>query len=254
MEPRSWLFPAARGDDREVLPMVVVPAGAAAYLWSPRQEVAVHIAILGTGQVGRQLGSKLVAEGHTVTLGSRTADNAAGAAWAAETGGRVATFADAARAADVVLNCIGGQNTLAALEAAGAENLAGKVLIDVSNPLDFSNGFPPTLSVCNTDSLAERIQRAHPGAKVVKALNTVSNHLMVDPGALAGGDHTLLICGDDDGAKAQVAGWMREWFGWSDVLDGGPLHFARGQEAWLLMWTRLYGKLGTANFSMKIVR
>lgn len=214
----------------------------------------MKIAILGTGMVGKALGTKLVSIGHEVRMGSRTADNEAATAWAAEAGDGAShgTFADANGFGEVVINCIGGVHTLAALEAAG--DLGGKVLIDISNPLDFSQGFPPFLSVCNTESLAEQIQAAHPEAKVVKTLNTVANHLMIDPGQLNGGDHTLFVNGNDADAKAQVTGWLNEWFGWTDVVDMGDITTARGTEAWLLMWTRLYSALGHANFNIKLAR
>ena len=204
--------------------------------------------------VGNAVGTKLAQIGHDVRMGSRTADNPKAAEWAAASGGSHGTFEDAAAFGEVVINCIGGVHTLAALEAAGADNLAGKVLIDISNPLDFSQGFPPSLSVANTESLAEQIQAAHPEAKVVKTLNTVANHLMIDPGSLNGGDHTLFVNGDDADAKAQVTRWLNEWFGWTDVVDVGDLSTARGTEAWLLLWTRLYAAFGSADFNLKLVR
>jgi predicted dinucleotide-binding enzyme len=169
----------------------------------------MKIAVLGTGTVGQVLASKLVALGHSVTLGSRTADNDEGLAWAASSGGALATFEQAAAASELVINAVSGQHSLAALEAAGRRNLAGKVLIDVANPLDFSKGFPPTLSVC----------------------------------------------GDDPAAKAQVAELLQS-FGWrrAQLLDLGGLSQARGTEAWLLMWTRVYGALGTPLFNLVLAR
>lgn len=142
---------------------------------------------------------------------------------------------------------------MAVLEQAGTSNLAGKILIDLANPLDFSNGFPPSLTVCNTDSLAEQIQRAHPGAKVVKTLNTTNVSVMVDPGRLAG-PTDLFVCGDDPDARNQVAAWLTEWFGWGEAIDLGDLSAARGVEAWLLLWPRLYQALGTADFNIRVVR
>jgi predicted dinucleotide-binding enzyme len=142
---------------------------------------------------------------------------------------------------------------LPALTAAGAGNLAGKVLVDVSNPLDFSKGFPPSLLVCNADSLGEQIQRAFPDAKVVKALNTLSAPLMVNPAALAG-EHDLFICGNDPGAKAQVTEVLRRWLGWKNILDMGDITAARGTEAILLLWVRLYGQLQTPHFNWHIAR
>src|SRR5437660_11816341 len=117
---------------------------------------------------------------------------------------KLGTFAEVASHGEIVVNATAGMASLDALKLAGAENLDGKVLIDVSNPLDFSQWFPPSLSVCNTDSLAEQIQHAFPGAKVVKTLNTVNMDLMVGPGLVAGGDHHVFVSGNDDGAKAEV--------------------------------------------------
>lgn len=216
----------------------------------------MHIAVLGTGMVGRRLATGLVAEGNHVILGSRSAHNEAALEWAGSVGDRaqVGTFADAASVGELVFNCVSGAHTLGALGLARSENLAGKILVDVSNPLDFSKGFPPFLSVGNTDSLAEQIQAAHPEARVVKALNTVANELMVDPRSLAGGDHTLMICGDDPEAKREVSALLAQWFGWTDIVDVGGIDAARGLEAWLLLWTRLYGALGTGHFNLKLVR
>src|SRR6185295_15926562 len=166
----------------------------------------MKVGVLGTGSVGRRIAAKLVELGHEVTMGSRSADNEALREWVEEVGqgGSGGTFADAAAAGELVFNCTAGEASLAALEAAGADNLAGKVLVDVSNPLDFSQGMPPTLSICNDDSLGERIQAAFPEAKVVKTLNTVNAGVMVDPASVPG-EHDIFVCGNDDGAKAQVS-------------------------------------------------
>ena len=165
----------------------------------------MRIGVLGTGDVGRRLGSKLVSLGHEVKMGSRTAGNAKAAEWTKGNGSRASagTFADAAKFAEVVFNCTAGSVSLEALKQAGAKNLGGKVLVDVANPLDFSKGMPPTLTVCNTDSLGEQIQRAFPDAKVVKALNTMGNEVMVNPG-LVPGEHDTFVCGNDPQAKAKV--------------------------------------------------
>ncbi|MBE7447933.1 MAG: NAD(P)-binding domain-containing protein [Kofleriaceae bacterium] len=227
----------------------------------------MKLAVLGTGMVGQTLAAKLDALGHDVRLGTRDPaatlartepgafGNPSPAAWAAahpRIG--VVTLADAAAHGEVVVNALAGAATLAGLEQAGADHLAGKVLIDVSNPLDFSRGMPPSLSVCNTDSLGEQVQRRFPAARVVKTLNTVNANLMVDPGALAGGDHTMFVCGDDGDARRQVAGWLREWFGWRDVVELGDITTARGPEMFLPLWLRTWGALGTASFSFKVVR
>jgi hypothetical protein len=216
----------------------------------------MKIAVLGTGDVGRRIGSKLVAAGHDVMIGSRTADNDKAVAWAKEAGSRAShgTFADAAASAELVFNCTNGSASLAVLEAAGAKNLAGKILVDVSNPLDFSGGFPPKLSVCNSDSLGERIQAALPDTKVVKTLNTMANTIMVDPQSVGGGEHDVFVSGNDAGAKASVTALLQRDFGWKRVIDLGDITTARGTEAWLLLWTRLYGALGTAEFNLALVR
>ncbi|HUH13771.1 MAG TPA: hypothetical protein VMK65_11700 [Longimicrobiales bacterium] len=144
---------------------------------------------------------------------------------------------------------------VARLALAGAENLAGKILIDLANPLDFSGGMPPTLTVCNTESLAERIQRAFPDTRVVKALNTMNRSIMVDPGRVPG-EHHLFLCGDDAGARARVAEWLGEWFGWApgQILDLGDLSAARGMEMVLPLWLRIWDAVGTPEFNFRIVR
>ncbi|MEM6927789.1 MAG: NAD(P)-binding domain-containing protein [Myxococcota bacterium] len=214
----------------------------------------MKIAVLGTGNVGRTLASRLVELGHDVCLGSRTATNEAAAAWAADAGerGSHGTFATAAEFGELALNCTSGEHSVAVIGAV-AESLAGKVLMDLSNPLDFSRGMPPTLFVNNDDSLAERIQRAAPVARVVKTLNTLNADLMVHPRSLADGDHDVFLSGDDEGAKTIVADLLRS-FGWRDPLDLGDLSTARGVEMWLPLWLRLYGALGTARFQLKVVR
>jgi 8-hydroxy-5-deazaflavin:NADPH oxidoreductase len=215
----------------------------------------MNIAILGTGIVGNTIGGKLAALGHKVKMGSRTAANEKAAAWVKQAGPGASqgTFAEAAAFGEVIFNCTSGSGALPALEAAGAANLKGKPLLDVSNPLDFSKGMPPTLSVCNDDSLGERIQRAFPEAKVVKTLNTVTASLMVDPGSLAGGDHTIFLSGNDKAAKEKASEILRA-FGWKHILDLGDITTARGTEMVLPLWLRLWGALQTPMFNYKIVR
>ncbi len=214
----------------------------------------MKIGILGTGGVGRTLGAHLSAAGHDVMLAGRATPHEVGEGWAAEAPNRrYGTFADAAAHGEVVLNCTSGLHSVAAVRAAGVERLAGKVLVDVANPLDFSQGFPPSLAVGNTDSLGEQLQALAPEARVVKALNTVAASVMVAPAKLPG-EHVLPLCGDDAEAKALVRGWLQAWFGWQHFVDLGPIHAARGQEAWLLLWTRLYGALGTGDFNIVLSR
>ena len=197
-----------------------------------------RIAVLGTGTVGKAVGSKLTEVGHEVKMGTRSEG----------------TYADAAAFGEIVVNATPGTASLDALAAAGAENLAGKTLWDIANPLDSSQGFPPSLTVANTDSLAEQIQRAHPDAKVVKALNTVTAAVMVEP-ALLGTQSNLFICGNEKSAKAQVIEIL-ETFGWlsGDIIDVGDITAARGIEAYVLLWVRLMGALDTPNFNVQIVR
>ncbi len=215
----------------------------------------MKIAIWGTGMVGTTLGSALLDQGHEVCLGARTADHEGATAWAADMGPKAChdTFEGASRWGEVTLCCVKGEHAVDAAASVPTDVLEGSILIDVSNPLDFSGGFPPRLTVCNTDSNAERLQKAHPGARVVKALNTVNCEVMVQPGALPE-PTTVFVAGDDDEARARVATWLQEWFGWQDVLDLGDLTAARGLEAWLLLWPRIMSSLGHAHFNLRIVR
>jgi predicted dinucleotide-binding enzyme len=217
----------------------------------------LKIAVLGTGPVGRAVAGGLAALGHEVVIGTRDPDDTAGreeyAAWAADHAGvRLATFAEAASSAELVVNASGGDVALGILDSAGAANLAGKVLLDISNPLDGSKGFPPTLFVKDDDSLGEMIQRAHPDARVVKSLNTMNNSLMVDPQRL-GEDTTVFVSGDDADAKATVTALLHQ-LGHGDVIDLGGIDTARGPEMWLPLWIRLNLALGGNDFNLKVVR
>ncbi len=226
----------------------------------------MKIAVLGTGVVGQSVAGRLAGLGHEVTVGTRdvaaamtrTAPDAMGnppyPAWAAaHPGVRLATFADAAAGAELLVNATSGGASMAALAAAGAENLAGKVLIDIANPLDFSRGFPPSLFVKDTDSLGEQIQAAHPELKVVKALNTLTAALMVNPAQLAGGQHSVFVAGNDPNAKKIVTGLL-ESVGHTDVIDLGDISAARGTEMLMPLWLRLMGALNTPMFNFKVVR
>jgi predicted dinucleotide-binding enzyme len=187
-------------------------------------------------------------------MGSRAAGNEKAVAWAKSTGARASegSFADAAAHGELLFNCTSGGVSLAALQAAGAANLKGKVLVDVSNPLARTpEGM--TLSVCNTDSVAEQLQRAFPDLKVVKALNTLTAPLMVNPSLLAG-EHDVFMCGNDDGAKARVSQLLKESFGWKNVVDLGDLSAARGQEMYVILWVRMFGALKSPMFNIHVVR
>ena len=214
----------------------------------------MKVGILGTGMVGATLGSKLIQLGHEVKMGSRSANNESAVQWAKQNGARASygTFADAAVFGEVVFNCTAGTASLAAITSAGASNLKGKVLVDVANPLDFSKGMPPTLSVCNTDSLGEQIQWAFPNVRVVKALNTMNCTVMVDP-ATVPGEHDVFVCGNDAQAKARVAEILKS-FGWKSTIDLGDITAARGTEMLLPIWLRLMGLFQGPKFNFKIAR
>ncbi len=212
--------------------------------------------VFGTGPAGRSVAARIDELGHDVALGTRDPEATAArddvAEWAsAHPGVTLATYADAASHAEVVLNMTNGDGALDAVAAAG-EHLAGKVLLDVSNPLDFSGGFPPTLFVKDTDSLAEQIQRAHPDVRVVKTLNTMNADIMARPDLLPD-PGTVFVSGDDEDAKGTATALLTE-LGHTDVLDLGDLSTARGAEMLLPIWVRLMGTLGTARFNFKIVR
>ena len=216
----------------------------------------MKIDVLGTGMVGVAIATKLVQLGHQVTMGARAAKNEKAMAWAKGLGQKsshIGTFRDAAKAGAVVFNCTRSMGSLDALTQASTDALDGKVLIDMSNPLDFSHGMPPTLSVCNTDSLGEQLQRAFPKAKVVRALNTITAPLMVDPRALPE-QTTTFVAGNDDSAKATVTTLLKE-FGWrdSEIVDAGTIQASRGLEAWVLLWVQLMGTIGTPMFNLRLV-
>lgn len=215
----------------------------------------MKIGVLGTGMVGPTIGTKLVELGHEVMIGSRSKDNEKAAAWAKSAWPKAShgTFADAARFGEVLFNCTNGMASLKALGLAGAENMKGKILVDIANPLDFSKGMPPTLSVSNTDSLGEQIQRAFPDTKVVKTLNTMNCGIMVNP-SLVRGDHDVFVSGNDRAAKERVKDILTNGFGWKSVVDLGDITTARGAEQLLPLWVRLMGMFGTPNFNFKIVK
>src|SRR5215210_7745074 len=186
------------------------------------RETNVRFGILGTGVVGRTIAARLDDMGHEVMVGTRNPEETVSRAepdtygnppfsvWQEEHPEvRLATFSEASAHGEMVVNATSGTVSLKVLELASETNLNGKILIDVANPLDFSQGMPPTLSVSNTDSLGEQIQRRFPDAKVVKTLHTMNAYLMVDPTQLAATDHTVFVSGDDAEAKAAVTELLR---------------------------------------------
>ncbi len=226
----------------------------------------MKIAVLGTGMVGQTLAGRAAAAGHEVVIGTRDPSatlartepgpmgNPVFRDWHADNPGvGLATLADACHNAGLVINATSGGVSVDALTQAGAERLSGVVILDVSNPLDFSAGFPPTLLVKDTDSLGEQIQRAFPAAHVVKSLNTMTASVMVDPAGVGAGEHSVFLSGNDDAAKATVRAVL-ESFGWTDIIDLGDITTARGAEMYLPLWMRLMASLGTAAFNVRIVR
>ncbi|KUN06271.1 NADP oxidoreductase [Streptomyces yokosukanensis] len=215
----------------------------------------MRYAVLGTGEVGRTLGGRLVELGHEVTLGSRTKDNPVALEWAtaAAERARAGTFAQAAAFAEVVVNAVSGRVALDALRAAGAENLDGKILVDVCNPLAFEDG-EARLDPVESDSVGEQIQRAFPHARVVKTLNTVNCQVMVDPGRVPGAHH-LFVCGEDAEAKRRVTAMLGE-LGWpaERVLDLGGIRAARTVEMYLPLWLTMMRRFGTADFNIEVHR
>jgi 8-hydroxy-5-deazaflavin:NADPH oxidoreductase len=222
----------------------------------------MKVAIIGSGIVGQTLGKKLVELGHDVVIGTRDPhklDEAKGWAgslgdWLAAVGNqaRVATFAEAAADGEIVINATHGMASLEALQIAGADNLRGKILIDVANELDFSQGMPPKSLAADIISLGEKIQAAFPDTKVVKTLNTMNCAVMVNPQQIADGNHTVFVSGNDADAKAKVTDLLQS-FGWTDIFDLGDITSARGTEMMMPIWLRAFSKLGNVPYNFKIV-
>jgi len=214
----------------------------------------MKIAVLGSGMVGSTIGSKLIQLGHEVMMGSRTRDNSKALEWKASNGPLASngTFFDAALFGEILFNCTSGQVSPEVLQLAGRENLSGKILVDIANPLDFSKGMPPTLSICNTDSLGEVLQKQFPDVKVVKTLNTMNCQLMVTPSLLSE-ETSIFMSGNDADAKKTVGKLLND-FGWKEVIDLGDITTARGTEQLLPIWIRLMSTLGTPMFNFKIVK
>jgi predicted dinucleotide-binding enzyme len=214
----------------------------------------MKIAVLGTGVVGQTIGSKLVQLGHEVMMGSRDADNPNAVMWAKEEQNQHAlfgTFSNAAAFGEIIFNCTLGSASLNALEQAGAGNMKGKILIDTSNPLDYSQEIW-TLTVCNTDSLGEQIQRAFPGTHVVKSLNTMNCNVMVAPEKLSE-KTTVFLSGNSAEAKATVNKYLHDWFGWRSILDLGDITTSRGVEMYAIFWQSLRQATSSQKFNIKLV-
>jgi len=229
----------------------------------------MNIGIIGSGQVAQTLGDKLLDLGHRVTISTRDATVAkdrgdwgvipSANEWVAGQHGKghgdaaAGSFAIAAAFGDLLINATAGVASLEALGAAERSDIEGKILVDLSNPLDFSQGMPPSLAFCNTESLGERIQAAYPAAKVVKALNTISVAVMVAPQDLPE-ETDLFIAGNDAEAKKWVTDeLLKSWLGWKRVHDLGDISNARGTEMYLPLWVRLWGATGTGVMNIRVV-
>jgi 8-hydroxy-5-deazaflavin:NADPH oxidoreductase len=214
----------------------------------------MQIGVLGSGITAQTIGSKLIQLGHEVMLGSRDEANPPSVVWAKDQGGQHAlygTFMNAAAFGEIIFNCTLGSASLDALEQAGAENLKNKILIDTANPLDRHTDMW-TLTVCNTDSLGEQIQRAYPETRVVKTLNTVNANVMVDPAKLLERTH-VFVSGDDIEAKATVVRILRDWFGWKEIIDLGGIETSRSVEMYVLLWHSLRNAISSQRFNIKVV-
>jgi predicted dinucleotide-binding enzyme len=215
----------------------------------------LKIGFIGSGNVGQTLGRVLIEQGHDVKLGAREPakltnwQESFGASERASAG----TYREAAEHGEVIFNATPGTVSLEALQSVGQKVLASKILIDVALPLAFVNG-ELSLSVPQNDSLGEQIQRAFPETRVVKTLNTVTSGLMVNPRNLAEGQHDMFIGGNDASAKSEVAEYLRQWFGWENIVDLGDISSARATEGLLLLTSRIYGAFGHSNFNLKVVR
>ncbi len=228
----------------------------------------MNIGIIGSSTVAQTLGERLLTVGQAVMISARDPDAPkdlgprgvvpAASAWATTNydQGREAAaggFAEAASFGELLVNATAGAASLDALAAADRADIEGKILLDVSNPLDFSHGMPPGLAFSNYDSLGERIQAAYPGARVVKSLNTVNCSVMVDPGRL-GEDTDQFVAGNDAAAKAWVTeNVLESWLGWSRIIDLGDITAARGMEMYLPLWLRLLGATGSALLNVRVV-
>lgn len=227
----------------------------------------MKIAVIGTGMVGRGLAGALADLGHDVVIGTRnpkrtlarTEPDAMGTPayphWQAEHPEvSLLTLPEAGAHGEVVLNATNGQNALAALQGVGAEVLAGKILLDLALPLDLSQGLPPTLTIANTDSLGEQIQRAYPETRVVKSLTSVYYQVMTDPSRVPG-PHSIFVAGNNAEAKQRIQELLTQ-FGWpaDSVIDLGDITGARGVEMYSRLFFTLYNAFGTFDFNINVTR
>ena len=214
------------------------------------------IAVFGTGVVGNTIGTKLIQLGYKVMMGSRTAANEKAISWVEANGKNASTgtFKDAAEFGEIIFNCTKGESALEVFKQAGIDKFNGKVIVDISNPLDFSKGMPPALipEYTNSNSLGEEIQKLLPGANVVKTLNIVNCEVMVNP-MKSGGDATMFMSGNNDESKTTVKTFLNQ-FGWTDIIDLGDITTARGTEMLLPMWLRIFMATGNGYFAFKIIR
>jgi 8-hydroxy-5-deazaflavin:NADPH oxidoreductase len=230
----------------------------------------MKISIIGTGTVGQTVASKLIEQGYEIMLGTRNVKekltsnlrdaygNPPFSEWHnANSGAKLGTFEEAGLFGEMLINATLGASSVAALKLTGKGNMAGKILIDISNPLDFSKGMPPSLmpGFNNTHSLGEEIQKTFPDTKVVKTLNTMWSGLMVNPGLLAEGDHINFISGNDAGAKAEVKKILNQ-FGWKDenILDLGDITGARATESLMPIWLKVMSTIHTGKFNFRLIR
>jgi 8-hydroxy-5-deazaflavin:NADPH oxidoreductase len=214
----------------------------------------MRVGVLGSGVVGQTLGRGFVELGHEVKLGSRTPEKGELAEWAKGRGrnASIGTFADTARHGELLVLCCLGEAANEVIDLAGPSHFDGKVVIDATNPLDFSRGMPPTIFVGLSDSLGERIQKKLPQSRVVKCFNIVPNSLMIRP-ELGGTTPTMMIAGNDDGAKSQVTEILRE-FGWTETVDIGGIDGARWLEALVPLWVRAAAKVGNFHCAFKLLK
>lgn len=226
----------------------------------------MNISILGTGSVGQALAGRLAGLGHNVFIGTRNVSESLAKtkpdAWGLPSIGAwikdnpaipLVPFKEAVeKGSDLIIFAVQGFAAMDCLKLVGEDLLNGKVMLDISNPLDFSKGFPPSLFLCNTESLGEKIQNAYPSLKVVKSLNTISNEIMINPKILSG-DHNVFVSGNDADAKSKVVELIKS-FGWEDknIIDLGDITTARGTEMILPLWVRLYGKFQTSLFNFNV--